>query len=135
MSKLVRALCELFDITRHHTSSYHPQTNSVCERLNSTLAQTLRMYCEKDQSNWPDLLPSVMMSFRVSPATESISLSPFHMVFGKEMTLPVDTALVPKHTMTQDSKQYFEAFGKIENSQKYCGFKHADSPSKGQTLS
>ena len=108
MSKLVRALCELFDITRHHTSSYHPQTNSVCERLNSTLAQTLRMYCEKDQSNWPDLLPSVMMSFRVSPATESISLSPFHMVFGKEMTLPVDTALVPKHTMTQDSKQYFE---------------------------
>ena len=108
MSKLVSALCEMFDITRHHTSSYHPQTNSTCERLNSTLAQTLRMYCEKDQSNWPDLLPSVMMSFRVSPATESISLSPFHMVFGREMTLPVDTALVPKNTMTPDARQYFE---------------------------
>ena len=66
------------------------------------------MYCEKDQSNWPELLPSVMMSFRVSLATEPISLSPFHMVFGKEMNLPVDTALIPKPTMSQDAKQYFE---------------------------
>lgn len=24
LSKLVAAMCELFDITRHHTSSYHP---------------------------------------------------------------------------------------------------------------
>lgn len=71
------------------------QTNSTYERHNSTLAQTLRMYWEKDQSNWPELLSSVMMSFRTSPATESISLSPFSMLFGKEMYLPVDTALVP----------------------------------------
>ena len=32
LSKLVSALCEIFDITRHKTSSYHPQTNSACER-------------------------------------------------------------------------------------------------------
>ena len=36
-----------------------------------------------------------MMAFRMSPATESISLSIFHMVFGREMNMPVDTALVP----------------------------------------
>ena len=44
MSKLVSALCEMFDITRHHNSAYHHCTNSSCERLNSTLAQTLRAY-------------------------------------------------------------------------------------------
>ena len=108
MSKLVSALCEMFDITRHHLSSYHPQTNSTCERLNNTLAQTLRMYCNKEQTNWPQFLPSVMMAFRMSPATESTSLSPFHMVFGKEMNLPVDTALVPKHTMNPDAKAHFD---------------------------
>ena len=48
------------------------------------------------------------MAFRMSPATESISLSPFHMVFGKEMNLPVDTALVPKHTMNPDAKAHFD---------------------------
>ena len=108
MSKLVSALCEMFDITRHHSSSYHPQTNSTCERMNSTLAQTLRMYCNKEQTNWPQYLPSVMMAFRMSPATESTGLSPFHMVFGKEMNLPVDTSLVPKHTMAPDAKAHFD---------------------------
>ena len=42
MSKLVIALCEIFEITQHHTSSYHPQTNGLVERYNSTIAQSLR---------------------------------------------------------------------------------------------
>ena len=108
MSKLVSALSEMFDITRHNTSSYHPKTNSACERMNSTTAQTLRMYCNKDQSNWPDILPSGMMAFRMSPATESRSLSPFHMVFGKEMSFPVDTALIPKTTLAPVARTRFE---------------------------
>ena len=29
MSKLVAALCEMFRVTRHYTSSYHPQTNAT----------------------------------------------------------------------------------------------------------
>ena len=49
-----------------------------------------------------------MISFRVSPATESTTLSPFHLVFGKEMTLPVDTAFLSKQSMSPDARQYFE---------------------------
>lgn len=45
-SKLVSALCEIFDITRHKTSSYHPQTNSACKRQNSVIAQSLRAFCK-----------------------------------------------------------------------------------------
>ena len=48
------------------------------------------------------------MAFRMSPATESTTLYPFHMVFGKEMNLPVDTALVPKHSTSPDAKAHFE---------------------------
>lgn len=71
MSKLVTALCEMFRVTRHYTSSYHPQTKATVERVNSTLSQTLRAYIDKDQSNRPSLLPSVMMAFRSTPCTES----------------------------------------------------------------
>ena len=92
MSKLVAALCELFDITRHHTSSYHPQTNSTVERLNSTIAQSLRMYADS-HSNWPKLLPGIMMAFRMSPATQSTQFSPFELVFGKQMRLPIESSL------------------------------------------
>lgn len=35
---LVNALCEIFNVRRHYTSSYHPQTNSTVEIMNSTLA-------------------------------------------------------------------------------------------------
>ena len=51
------------------------------------------------------------MSFPISPAIESISLSHFHMdhmAFGKETNLPVDTALIPKHSMSQDARLCFE---------------------------
>ena len=108
MSKLVKALCEMFRVTRHYTSSYHPQTNATVERVNSTLSQTLRAYVRKDQSNWPSLLPSIMMAFRSTPCTESHQFTPYHLLFGKEMNLPIDTTLIPKPTLGQNAKQYFD---------------------------
>lgn len=107
MSKLVNALCELFEVKRLLTSSYHPQTNATVERANSTLAQTLRSYINKDQMNWPSLLPIIMMAFRSTPCTESTGCSPYQLLFGKEMSLPIDTSLVPKPTLGQNVQQYF----------------------------
>jgi hypothetical protein len=108
MSKLVKALCEMFDITRHHTSAYHPQTNSTCERLNSTLEQILRAYINKEQNNWPSVLPAAMMAIRMSPSTQSTQFSPFYLLFGKEMNLPIDTSLIPKTEMGLDGVVFFD---------------------------
>ena len=107
MSRLVSALCEMFDGTCHHCSSYHPKTNLACERINSTMAQTLHAYVDKDQKNWVDFLPAAMMAFRSSPASGT-GLSPFHLLFGKEMNLPIDTSLIPKTTLGLDAQHYFE---------------------------
>ena len=106
MSKLVSALCEMFDITRHHSSAYHRCTNSSCERLNSTLAQKLRAYVDKEQQNWPSFLPAAMMAFRMAPAAAT-GFSPFHLVFGKEMNLPIDTSLIPKTSLGMDAQHFF----------------------------
>lgn len=92
LSKLVTAVCEIFQVTRHFTSSYHPQTNSTCERMNSTIAQCLRTYVNSTQTNWSKLLPGVMMAIRMSPCTQASNFSPYHLVFGKEMNLPFDTS-------------------------------------------
>ena len=107
MSRLVSALCEMFDVTRHHCSAYHPATNSACERTNSTIAQTLRAYVDENQKNWADFLPAAMMAFRSAPASGT-GLSPFHLLFGKEMNLPIDTSLIPKTTLGLDAQQFFE---------------------------
>jgi len=108
MSKLVSALCELFHIKRYFTSAYHPQTNATVERANSTLAKVLTAYVDEHHSNWHTLLSSVMMAFRSTPATESSGYSPFQLMFGKEMVLPVDVGLHPKETMPIKAKQFFD---------------------------
>ncbi|CAG2239543.1 unnamed protein product [Mytilus edulis] len=107
-SKLIQALCELFEVQRYHTSSYHPQTNSTCERMNRTIAQTLRTLVAKDQSNWHKLIPSVMMALRMSTNTESTGYSPFQMLFGKEMNLPFDISVQPKDGMSKTAKNHLE---------------------------
>lgn len=110
MSNLVNALCELFQITQHHTSAYHPNTNGMVERQNSTLAQSLRAYCGKEQSRWPQLLPSVMMAFRKSPSMHSTEFSPFYLMFGEEMRLPFDVSLEPVDNLGRDARAFMQEF-------------------------
>ncbi|KAK3105624.1 hypothetical protein FSP39_002098 [Pinctada imbricata] len=110
MSNLIGALCEIFEISRHHTSSYHPNTNGLVERQNSVIAQCLRTYCAKDQGKWPSFLPGIMMSFRKAISAHSTEYSPFYLMFGEEMRLPFDADLLPKDTLGRDAKQYLEHF-------------------------
>ena len=103
MSKVVSALSELFQTKRVYTSSFHPQTNAHCERYNSFLIQSMRAYINKDQTNWPELLPGILMAFRLTPAGSS-GISPFQLLFGREMKLPFDLNLEPKANLGKDAR-------------------------------
>lgn len=48
------------------------------------------------------------MAFRMSPATQSTQFSPFELVFGKQMRLPIDTLLRPNTTVAKDFKTHLE---------------------------
>ena len=48
ISKVVQASCKLLQVTRHVASSYHPHSNVTCERMNSTLALSLRAICQEN---------------------------------------------------------------------------------------
>ena len=104
MSKLVKALSELFEIKRSFTSPYHPMTNGMTECKNSYILQALRAYCKGQQDDWPEILPGIMMAYRSTPATQSTQYSPFFMLYGREMRLPIDTVLQPKDHLPQDYK-------------------------------
>ena len=49
LSKVVADVCKIFQIQKVNTSSYHPQTDGLVERFNSTLRQSLSMYVSKNQ--------------------------------------------------------------------------------------
>ncbi len=59
----------------------------------------LRTHCLEQQENWPDLLPAVMMTMRMTPASQGTTLSPFHMLFGTHMKCPYDVNVLPTMTL------------------------------------
>ena len=122
MSNLVKALSELFEIKRHFTSPYHPMGNGLTEVKNSYILQALRAYCKGQQDDWPEILPGIMMAYRSTPATESTQYSPFFMLYGREMRLPMDTVLQPKEHLPQNYKVYLSRiFQNLEVCRKLAG--------------
>ena len=49
LSKLVAEVCKIVQIDKVNTSSYHPQTDGLVDRFNSTLCQSLSSYVAKKQ--------------------------------------------------------------------------------------
>ena len=108
LSKLVNAVCEIYNVTRYRTASYNRKANGSCELQNATLIQTLRMYIDKDQSNWNLFLPTVLQALRSSQNVETSGFSAYKMLFGGEMRLPFDIDLIPRETLGQDAKQHVQ---------------------------
>ena len=94
LAKLVTEVCKIFDITRLHTSSYHPQTNAQCERFNATIAQSIRAYIDDKYTSWARALPGIAAALRTVPCTQTTLFSPFFILFKQECRLPIDTALI-----------------------------------------
>jgi hypothetical protein len=60
----------------HFTSGYHPEGDGQTERLNQTLEQYLRIFCNYQQDNWSPLLPLGEFAYNNAPSA-STSTSPF----------------------------------------------------------
>jgi len=95
LSKIVARLSKLFNIRRSTTSGYRPQCNATCEQFNRTILKCLRAYCSK-QNNWDKYLQSIMYGYRATVSTSSTLQSPYKMLFGRDMMLPVDVELEQK---------------------------------------
>ena len=92
LSELVLEVCKLFNVQKLNTSGYHPQTNGLCERFNSTIIQMLAKTLERCGHGWDRHLPYVLNAYRVS-VQESTKESPFFLLYGRDPTLPTLEAL------------------------------------------
>ena len=52
VSHFFRSLGKALDMRLHFTSGYHPEGDGQTERVNQTLEQYLRIYCNYQQDNW-----------------------------------------------------------------------------------
>jgi hypothetical protein len=82
MSKLIKSVCEYFEINKINTAPYNPKCDGLVERFNRTLCQMLASYSDSNQSNWDLYLPLVLFAYRTSQQTTSGD-SPFSLLYRK----------------------------------------------------
>ena len=117
LSKIVAEVCKIFQIHKVNTSSFHPQTDGVVERFNSTLCQSLSMYVSKTQKDWDEYIPLILFAYRTS-VSETTGDSPFYLLYGREPRLPLDTKLLqPSDLSTSISEHRRKIVEKIEIAQ------------------
>ena len=93
LSDLVASVCRLLGITKINTSGYHPQTDGLVEKFNSTLTSMIAKSATKGD-DWDERLPYLLFAYRVC-AQESTKESPFYLMYGRDPRLPTESALTP----------------------------------------
>jgi len=133
-NKLMAQLCKLLNIKHRFSSPHYPQTDGKAERMIQTVIRSLKLICDT-QTQWAEKLTPVLMSYR-STVTMSISVSPYHALYGREMVTGIDanllqnfskspnmqsymTHLVPRLQLTHDIIQQNLRDGQIKSKQHY----------------
>ena len=85
VSELWRKTAALLGTSTNSTTSYHPQSNGMVERMHHTMKAALNAKLESDP-NWIDVLPVVMLGMRAA-VKQDLNCSAAEMVFGEALRL------------------------------------------------
>jgi hypothetical protein len=81
-SDLMRELFKSLGIEPSFSTAYHPQTDGQTERVNQTLEQYIRHFCNYKQDNWVDLLCHAEFAYN-NTAHSATKVSPFYAYTGQ----------------------------------------------------
>ncbi|UYV73827.1 hypothetical protein LAZ67_11001042, partial [Cordylochernes scorpioides] len=108
-SNLMKEVMKMCKVKHCFTTSYHPQTNGLTERLNRTLINMISMYVNTDQKNWDEILPFVTHSYNTT-IQETTGYSPFFLLFGREPMSLLDDDNIPIDNNMNDYDEYIENY-------------------------
>ena len=80
---------KLLGINKTRMTPYHPQSDGMIERFNRTPLSMLSTTIENNENDWDLKLPCLMLTYR-SSVHEATKETPFKLMFGHEVCLPVD---------------------------------------------
>jgi transposase InsO family protein len=81
ISNFTTKLLKLCAIHSNKSTAYHPQSDGQTERVNQTLEQYLRIFCDYQQDNWYELLPLAEFTYN-NAKHSSTQISPFFANYG-----------------------------------------------------
>ena len=90
VGQVFKEAMRLLRIKTTTTPVYNPCSNPV-ERANGNLGCKLKALVHETNKNWLECLPAALLAIR-SSVNRSTGFSPFMLLFGQRMTLPIDIA-------------------------------------------
>ena len=105
LSALVKEVYQLLNVAKVNTSGYHPQTDGLVEKFNSTLINMIPKCCERSK-DWDKQLPYLLFAYRAN-VQDSTKESPFFLLYGRDPRIPNESALnSPSSPYMVDSEDY-----------------------------
>lgn len=62
-SQLFREMCKVLQINKTRTTSYHPQSDGMIERLNRTIKDILSKYISVNQTDWDKFIDEIVFAY------------------------------------------------------------------------
>ena len=82
----------ILKICSFNTSVYHPQTDGLVEKFNSTIQGMIAKSTDPNGMEWDKRLPLLLFAYR-SVVQESTMESPFFFLYGRNPRLPTGNVL------------------------------------------
>ena len=86
---LLKEVCTLLQIHKTRTTAYHPHCNGLVERFNRTLLDMLSTTVKDHKMDWDQCIRRVCLAYN-SSVHASAGYSPFYLMYGRQVNLPVD---------------------------------------------
>ena len=107
-----KSLANSLGINPRFSTAFHPQTDGQTERMNQTVEQYLRIYCNYQQDDWSRLLP--LAEFAINNAKQdSTNVSPFYANYGYHPRFSVTPLSSDQNTVVPAAHELANRFKKL----------------------
>ena len=86
------SFCQNYNIVLGHSTTYYPQGNGLIESSNKSLITIIKNVLSENNKSWHVHLKYALWANRIG-TKKSIGMSPFQMVYGTDVVLPINLAL------------------------------------------
>ena len=80
LSHIVRETCNLLNIKKTQTTSFHPQCNGQSERMMANITNQLAKHVDDSEESWDTFIPYIQFSYNTSPCLDSTQYTPFFLL-------------------------------------------------------
>ncbi len=109
LSQLMTEFCQLAGTEKLRMSIYHPQCNGAAERFNRSLLKLLGMMPQNHKRNWKNYIHAMTHAHNSLRCTAT-GFSPFYLMFGRELRVPLDAFLPSLVHPVEMHRSYVQCF-------------------------